>query len=88
MEATHVSQLIKAGYRIPEPTEKINMDTTRGLFRVQQKNDRNDMAEMQFKDADSVATVDPGFVRPMQVCTLRATQLDMDAIAVARAAEC
>ena len=43
VEATHVSQLIKAGYRIPEPTEKINMDTTRGLFRVQQKNDRNDI---------------------------------------------
>ena len=46
------------------------------------------MAEMQFKDADSVATVDLGFVRPIQVCTLRATQLDMDATAVARAAEC
>jgi len=76
--APHVSNLIKAGYQIPIPTSKIDKQTQRGLFRVQQ-NGRNDMSsDMEFTESDSLAFVDPGFVRPVQVSTIAAPQSSMD----------
>ena len=81
--APHVAHLIKAGYQIPIPASKIDKQTRRGLFRVQQ-NGRNDMSnDMQFSESDSLAFVDPGFVRPVQVSTIGATQSSLDPVQVA-----
>ena len=73
-EAPNVSKLVEAGYKIPIPTSKITRDTPRGLYRV--KMQRNDFADDYTPgENDSVAVVDPGFTRPIQVATMSANEL-------------
>ena len=75
IEAPNVSKLVEAGYQIPQPTDKVTRDTPRGLYRVKMK--RNDFAAgYSLCDKDSIAVVDPGFARPIQVATLGASHLE------------
>ena len=70
----NVAELIKKGYQVPPPKEKVDMNTKRGLFRVTQT--RNDLAnDMQLLPTDEVVAIDPGFVRPIQMGSMNANTL-------------
>jgi len=70
----HIGELIKAGYQITEPSEKVDMNTGRGLFRVTQK--RNDLAtDMKLEPNDQAVCIDPGFLRPIQMGIMNAKEL-------------
>lgn len=74
MTSPNVAELIKKGYQVPQPKEKVNINTKRGLFRVTQT--RNDLAnDMQLLPHDEVVAIDPGFVRPIQMGIMNANTL-------------
>ena len=64
----NVPSLMKAGYRIPVPKDKIKIDTVeRGLYRVNEK--RNDLSEIvpgASYDNMQCVVIDPGFKKPLQ----------------------
>ena len=79
--APHTPELLKKGYNIPVPREKVDMSTPRGLYRVQQKSTakggpsvragstsyRNDLAaDLQATEHDDACLLDAGFLRPFQ----------------------
>jgi len=65
--APHVDSLLKPGYCIPHPKEKVGPGTERGLFQITQS--RNDaMSSSEWNKVDFVAC-DPGFCRPVQFAT-------------------
>ena len=64
-EAPHVSELVKTGYSIAEPAEKVDIGTVpRGVFRVRQS--RCDMKVVGDENGIELAACDPGFNRPVQ----------------------
>lgn len=81
VEALHVSKLVKAGYQIPVPSEKITRNSQRGLYRTSAQ--RNDFDISYVAEAnDSFATVDFGFVRPVEVGVVNAEAIDGDRSAI------
>ena len=75
VQAPHVADLVDAGYKIPIPDQKVTRETPRGLFRISAE--RNDLAaDHEWRENDSVAIVDPGLLRPVQVGTTTASFLN------------
>lgn len=72
--AENVCCLCDAGYDIPKPKAKIDVESTeRGLFRVAPK--RNDIEIGSVPASCKITVVDPGFCRPIQSASLSAQHL-------------
>ena len=81
VEATNVSKLLERGYNIPVPVAPVTRDTRRGLYRVN-RHGRNDLAHYQPGEHDSIAVVDPGFCKPIQVGEMSTSLLHQASTAV------